>query len=150
MSPPDTTRSITFRAVPVHLRSPQVTQSSTHQCSHERWYLVHRSRRIGLFPTARHYGKHEAQTKPFARQEKIRVKTLLTNTVRLCLLVSRVRGTIKLSIKWLSLMWTDYKIIPLLVRCGGHPAQKSTWCGLFGLLQSHNALPSTCARAFPW
>ena len=48
MSPPDTTRSITFRAVAVHLRSPQVTQSSTHQCSHERWYLVHRSRRISL------------------------------------------------------------------------------------------------------
>ena len=37
-----------------------------------------------------------------------------------------------------------------LVRCDRQPAQKSTWCGLFGLLQSHSALPSTCARAFPW
>ena len=46
-------------------------------------------------------------------------------------------------------MWTDYKIETLLVRCDRQPAQKSTWCGLFGLLQSHSALPSTCARAFP-
>ena len=123
----------------------------------EHWFLLLKkiSMYIGLFATSLNMADCKAlweawsPKKPFARQE-IWVKTLLTNTAKFCQLVSRVRGTIKLSIKSVSWMWTDYKVIPLLVRCGGQPAQKSTWCGLFGLLQSHNALPSTCAWAFPW